>query len=150
MREIEVAAYLRSDDDLAALVPGGIYAASVLGVEGITDPVTTPDVWADGFQTTIVVRQRSAVPGGLLVDFKTQESDSNQAIEVYAYALEVETVESVLDAVYGLMQGHKFTAAWAANWSLTVGVLDAVELPPGTKMARMDFTIKSIRKPVEV
>lgn len=148
MRETEVAAYLAADPDLAALVPGGVYAASALGVEGITDAITTPDVWTGGFQTTVVVHQRSAVPSGLLVDFKTQESDSNQVIEVYVYALEVADVETVLDAVYGLMQGHAFESAWPANWTETVGVLDAPELPPGTKMARMDFTMKSIRRPV--
>lgn len=148
MREQEVAAYLRADDDLAALVPGGTYAASSLPVAGITDPITTPDVWADGFQPSVIVRQRSAVPSGLLVDYKTQETDSNQVIEVWAYALAVDTVESILDAVYGLMQGHAFTLAWPATWTQTVGVLDAPELPPGTKMARMDYGIKSIRRPV--
>jgi hypothetical protein len=148
MREAEVVAYLREDEALAALVPGGIYAASDLGVSGITDAITTPDAWAGGFQPTIVVHQRSAVPSGLLVDFKTQASDSNQVVEIYVYALEVADVETVLDAVYGLVQGYKFDSAWRANWTGTVGVLDAPELPPGTRMARMDFTIKSIRRPV--
>lgn len=148
MREDEVAAYLGADDILSTLAPGGVYAAGTLGVSGITDPITTPDVWVGGFQATVVVRQRSAVPSGLLVDFKTQETDSNQVVEIYVYALEVATVEAVLEVVYGRVQGYKFSNAWRANWTQTVGVLDAPELPPGTRMARMDFMIKSIRRPV--
>lgn len=147
-RESEVKAYLQADPDLDALAPGGIYASADLAVSGITDALTTPEVWAGGFQATVVVRQRAAVPTGLFVSFKDQASDSNQVVEIYVYALEVAAVEAVLNAVYGLMQGHAFALAWPANWTATVGVMGAPELPPGTRMARMDFSIRSIRRPV--
>lgn len=149
MREIEVAAYLRSDDDLVALAPGGIYAASVLGVEGITDPINTPSVWAGGFQATIQVRQGADIPSGLLVDFKTKATHNNQRVSIYAYALEAETVDTILKVVYGLMMGHKFDGAWGA---IPIGGLsdirDAPELPPGTKVGSKDYQIGSVQYPV--
>lgn len=147
-RESEVVAYLRADTDLAALVPGGVYADADLAVSGITDPTDTPDVWADGFQTTVVVRQRAAVPTGEMNDLKTQETVISQVVEVWVYALEADAIEGVMDAIYGLIQGHRFTGAWRANWAATVGILPAPELPPGTKCGHIDFAIRSIRQPV--
>jgi hypothetical protein len=149
-RETEVAAYLRSDEDLALLAPGGIYADGMLATEGIGDVLTTPDVWAGGvFQTSVIVRQRQRVPTGLFTNFKSQIADSRQVIEVWAYALEADALEAVLDQIYALMQGHPFSAAWPSLW---IGggapIMQCPELPPGIYQSSAWYELRSLRRAV--
>jgi hypothetical protein len=147
-RESEAVTHLRADEDPAALVTGGIYAFSVLGVEGITDPLVMPDVWSGGFQPTIIVRLRTPVPAFGLIDLKDQAASNSQVLEIWAYALTAAEIYPILDAVYGSLQGYRFENAWRAEWVGGIDVMDAPELPPGTKLARIDFRIVAIRRPV--
>lgn len=147
-REQEVVELLRQDEAVSALVTGGIYAAGDLGVGGITDPITTPDVWPGGvFVPTIIVRQGNPVPGGRLVDLKRQEADYDQRIMVWMYALTLEALEDMRDAVFSLMQGKELQRTWKGEWIETIYV-DPPELPPGTKAVHDDFRITAIRRPV--
>lgn len=146
-REQEVALYLAADTDLAALAPGGIYSASSLGVEGITDPVAAPDVWQGGFQTSIEVRQGAAVPAFGLVDLKNQVASESQAIRLWIYSREMSEIEEVRVALYGLMQGKKFAAAFKAERSGGIDTRAAVEFPAGTYVGREDYQVVSIRQP---
>ena len=148
MREQEVVTYLADDTDLATLVPGGIYAAAVLSVEGLTDAAAMPDVWAGGtFQTSIIVRERASVPAFGLVDLKDQAASQSQAIEIWMYSREISEIEDVRQAVYGLMQGYKLVNSWRAEWSGGLSTMDAPELPPSTKVGRDDYRVVSIRQP---
>lgn len=148
-RETEVAAYLAADPDLFALAAGGIYPASILDVSGITEPKSAKDVWAnDVFNPTIVVRQGIRVSTGQLVDLKTQETDTNQRVAVWLYALDLETLEAMHNAVYGLMQGHKFSGAWGAEYIETIDTTPVPELPPGTWGEHIDFRIRAILRPI--
>lgn len=147
-RETEVVDYLRTDPDLAALVTGGIYAGGDLTVQGITDPITTPDVWPDGvFAPTIIVRQGNPVPGERLVDLKRQEADYDQRIMIWMYALTTEKLEDIRDAVFPLMQGKEFQRTWKGKWIETI-YADPPELPPGTRGVHDDFRITAIRRPI--
>lgn len=149
-REAEVATYLRTDGTLAALVPGGIYAMGDLGVEGITDAVTTPDVWTGGvFQPTLVVRQRAQVPTGDLQSIRSQRTSVSQAVEVWAYSDDDDEITDILNRVYRLMMGKRLIAAFSATWiGGGPGILPAPELPPGIKTHHEDYRIVFIRRPV--
>lgn len=148
-RETEVVALLRQDEAVSALATGGVYALTDLPVAGITDPITTPDVWPDGvFAPTIIVRQAARIPTGELVNFKTQETDTRQRVEVWCYALTIDTVDALAQAVYGALMGARLSAAWPAEPVGGIDILDAPDLPPGTKVQRVDFVIRSIQRPV--
>lgn len=148
-REIEVADYLRADDTLRGLVPGGIYPDAILPDTGLTNAKSLPKVWAGGqFRTTIVVRQRRAVPTGDLQDVDTQHTSMSQVVEVWAYGKTDDAIEAALNRVYTLMMGKRFGKAFSATWAGDVDVVLAPELPPGILFGRGDYRIVSIRFPV--
>lgn len=150
-REGEVVTYLRTDDDLDDLAPGGVYADADLGEESITDPITTPDVWTGGvFQTTIVVRERAPVPTGDLQSTRTQRTSMSQAIEVWVYGLTAAAVQAALNRVYTLMMGKRLAAAFSATWVGGSSLIQAPELPPGILTRHEDYRIVTIRRAVTV
>lgn len=150
-REAEVVTYLSADPTLTALVPGGIYAESDLPIAGLTDAEYMTDVWAGGtFKTAIVVRQRAPVPTGDLQSVVSQRTSTSQAVEVWAYAATADAIEAALNRVYTLMMGKRLAAAFSATWVGGLSISDAPELPPGIKVARIDFRIVSIRRAVAV
>lgn len=146
-RESEVVAYLRSDTDLGILLPGGVYGYIELGVIGITDPLTTPDVWTGRvFRACAVVRMRSPVPTGILADQRTQTTDNNQVGELRVYALDEAAIGAGQDRIYALMMAKRFTRAWGAEWVFTVPAEQAPELPAGIKVERWDYRIRSLKR----
>lgn len=145
-RESEVVDYLRADTDLGILLPGGVYGYVELGVIGITDPLTTPDVWAGSvFNACAIVRQRAPVPTGQLVDFRRQTTDINQVVEVYVYAATESEIEAAQDRIYALLMGHRLTRAWPAESVFAVGPEQAPELPAGIRQVRADYRIRSLK-----
>ncbi len=145
-RETEVAAYLRADATLTALLPGGIYSESDMGEAGITSAESTPAVWTGGvFQPCAVVRERMPVPQYQVVDETAQLTDQAQSVEVYVYSRVPATLETAHGRIYTLVQGHRFTAAWGARWQGGVSNRRAPELPD-VWMARRDYRLISIRK----
>lgn len=146
-RESEAVTYLRADTALDALLPGGVYIYAELGVIGITDALTTPDVWTGGvFHPCAIVRQRSPVPTGALQSIITKRTSMSQVIEVWVYAKTSDEIETALARIYALMMGKRLPAAFSATW---VGGLPSVtqapELPPEIKVGRNDYRIVSIR-----
>lgn len=147
-RESEVVDYLRDDTDLGALLPGGVYGYVELGVIGITDALSTPDVWEGGvFNACAVVRMRAPVPTGQLTVFKTQTTDTNQVGEVRVYALDEADIEAGQDRIYALTMGHAFTAAWRSEWVFSVPAEQAPELPAGVRVSRADYRIRALKQP---
>ena len=149
-REAEVVALLRADEPLALLAPGGVYADSDLGVEGISDAVTMPDVWTGGsFQPTLIVRQGQRVPTGLFNDYKTQTTDTNQRISLWAYATTRAEIEAILEAGYRLLMGHSFARAWPTQ-HIGGGApyMQAPELAAGINQMSEEYLIRSLRRPV--
>lgn len=151
-REVEVVTYLRTDNTLQSLAPGGIYADGDLAVAGLTEAVGMTDVWAGGvFNTTIVVRERAPVPTGDLQSVRSQRTSTSQAIEVWVYALTSAAIEAARNRVYALMMGKRLTAAFSATWIPGgPGIMDAPELPPGTLVEHADYRIIFIRRPITV
>lgn len=150
-REVEVADYLRSDSTLQALCAGGIYPDAMLPESGLTNAKLMTKVWAGGvFNTTVVVRQRAAVPTGDLQGIRSQRTSYSQAIEVWVYARDPTAIQTVLDHVYRLMMGHRLSAAFSATWAGSLPVMQAPELPSGTLVGRNDYRVVSIRVPAAV
>ena len=148
-REMEVRDYLRGDEPLDELAPGGIYADSELSVEGISEAAGMPDVWLNNvFQTTIVVRERAAVPTGDLQSTRTQRTSMSQVIEVWVYGLTSEAVQAALDRVYALLMGKRLAKAFSATWVGGSPLIPAPELPSGTFTRHEDYRIVTIRRPV--
>lgn len=150
-REMEVRDYLRTDNTLDALAPGGIYADADLSVEGITQEAGMPDVWAeDVFNTTIVVRQRAPVPTGDLQSIRSQRTSMSQAVEVWVYSKSADAIETALDHVYRLMMGKRLTRAFSATLVGGAPLVPAPELPSGIYTRHEDYRIVFIRMPVEL
>lgn len=149
-REAEVVTYLRADSGSETIAPGGIYAYSDLGEEGITDSATTPDVYAGGeLQTTIVVRERSPVPTGDLQSIASQRTSMSQVIEVWAYSSDTTAIEAALNWVYGLMMGKRLARTFSATWAGGMPIQRAPELS-GIFTRHEDYRVVSIRTPAAV
>lgn len=149
-RETEVAAYLRLDDDLLAVAPGGVYASGDLTVAGISDAVLTPDVWAGGvFNTALIVKQGKPVPTGLLTDYKTQTTHTMQRLGFWAYATTPAALEDVLNVVYALVMGRQFSGAWQAQ-PVAGGapMMPCPELPSGIYQMSEEYLIGAMRRPI--
>ena len=150
-RESEVVTYLRTDDALDDLAPGGVYPDADLSEIGLTDAVAMPDVWAGGvFQTTVVVRERAPVPTGDLQDVTLQHTSMSQAIEIWGYGLTAEAIEAALNRVYALLMGHKLTVGWRATWAGGAPLMQAPELPSGIFVRMESYRVVAVRKPVAV
>lgn len=151
-RESEVVDYLRDDTDLGALLPGGVYGYVELGVIGITDALSTPDVWEGGvFNACAVVRMRAPVPTGQLQSTQTQRTSMSQVSEIRVYALDEAEIEAGQNRIYALLMGKRLTAAFSATWSGNgPGITQAPELPAGVRVGREDYRVVSIRRPVTV
>lgn len=151
-REAEIVAYLRDDPDLGILLPGGVYGYAELSVEGLTDPLTTPDVWTGGvFQACAIVRMRSPVPTGDLQSTQTQRTSMSQVGEVWVYALDEADIEAGQNRIYALMMGKRLAGAFSATWvGSGPGIMQAPELPAGVRVGREDYRVVSIRRPVTV
>jgi hypothetical protein len=144
-REREVVTHLRGDATLVILAPGGIYADADLTEAGITDPTLTPDVWSNGaLRNTIVVRQRADVPDYRVYDEAERVVSSTQVVEVHAFALNPDDTVSILKRVFALMQGYRYTNAYAATNIGETPPADALELS-GAKTARAEYQIVSLR-----
>lgn len=146
--ESEVATRLRDDATLTGLVPGGIYAAGVLGEAGITDPKTTPNAYLGGrLRPTLIVRGRAPVPTLGLVNLRDGLASASQVVEVYAYArLDTATLTQAMDRVYTLLHGYALSGAWPAVWAGSLGPIPAPELGDAD-MVRSEFQIVAIRRP---
>ena len=149
-REVEVVTYLRQDEPLGELAPGGIYADSDLPTAGLTDQ-ENGDVWAGGvFQDTLVVRERAPVPTGDLQSIASQHTSMSQAIEVWGYSTDPAALQAMMDRVYTLMMGKRLAKAFSATWVGGMPRTQAPELPSGTFTRHEDYRVVSIRTPVEV
>jgi hypothetical protein len=145
-REAEIVTYLRLDATLSALATGGIYSHGDLPESGITDAVGAPTVWTGGtFHPCAVVHERFAMPQQQVTDEPTQTVDVAQVIEVYAYGASQDTAHAILDRIYALVQFHRFTAAFQAQFWGGIPAMRAPELPSIWQI-RNDYRIKSLRK----
>lgn len=150
-REVEVVIYLRQDEPLGELAPGGIYADSDLSVEGISEAAGMSDVWVGNvFQDTLVVRERAPVPTGDLQSTRSQRTSMSQAVEVWAYSSDPARIQAMLDRVYALMMGKRLAKAFSATWAGGGPLVPAPELPAGIKTRHEAYRIVSIRMPVEL
>lgn len=150
-RESEVTAYLRSYAPLMALLPGGLYSAETLGTEGLTDPTTTPGAYSGGrLLTCLLVSARAPAPGLRLTDLKRQIADANQAVQCWVYSRDPAAIQPILALIYTRLQGHPFSGAWPASWSFSMGPMPMPDasLGPGVHVAREDYTIVNVRRPV--
>ena len=145
-REAEIVTYLRLDATLTALATGGVYAFGALPESGITDAAGTPTVWTGGtFHPCAVVHERLAIPQRQVTDEPTQTVDVAQVIEVYTYAATQDIAHSLLNRIYALVQFHRFTAAFQAQFWGGIPAMRAPELP-NIWQIRNDYYIKSLRK----
>lgn len=148
-RESEVVTRLRADDDLADLVPGGIYGDDTLEPQGVTDAVTTPDVWAGGtFQASVIVRQRAKVPQYRVFDEAEQTVDVAQTVEVYIYALTAAEIEAASDRIFALLTDpdNPLDDAYPGTWQAGLPLMDVPNLP-NVRMQRDDYLFTSLRVP---
>lgn len=150
-REAQAVTRLKTDAALVTLLPGGIYRSASLGTEGITNATATPTVYAAGLlRPTAIVKQRALIPTDRIRDLKERIADANQVLEVWLYErITSVAIEAALERIYSDLEGYALPGAWPCAWSFTLPVMpEPGSLQPQIMVARIDFTIVSIRKPV--
>lgn len=150
-RESEAVTYLRADAALAAILTGGVYASGDLGIEGLGES-STPDAFASGvLRPTAIVRTRALVPAGGIVDLSERVASASQMLEVWLYA-HVDSQNAMglaAERIYALVQGHAFDVAYPSEWANELATMpEPGNLAPSGMVSRIDFLIRSIRKPI--
>lgn len=144
--ESSIATRLRADATLMATLTGGVYADGTLGIEGITNPTTTPGAYTSGaLKPCAIVRERAAVPGRRVVDLAAGVADAVQVVEVHLYERGGATaIRTAMSRIFALLHGWKPTGAWPLEWDGGAAVMDASEFV-GVRTARADYRIVSLR-----
>jgi hypothetical protein len=86
------------------------------------------------------------IPDYRVQDELSQLTSQAQAVEIYVYSRVAADLETAHDRIYALVQNHRFTAAWGAQWFGGVSNLRAPELPD-VWVARRDFRIVNLKQP---
>jgi len=146
-RESDVATRL-NDATLLATLTGGIFQYSAVGLEGITRETAAAAFDGSGWlKPCALVKQRGAVPDGILQDEIVQKISTRQVVEVWYYAdsgAGYAALDTAMARVFTLLYGYTFTGAFPAQ---LVNVLDRQRdagALAGACMARQDWLIVSI------
>lgn len=85
-RETDFETVMEADATLMAILTGGVYPFGSLGLEGITRESVPTAFDANGYlKPCCIVKQRAAVPDGVLDDMITKEATTGQAVELWFY-----------------------------------------------------------------
>lgn len=150
-RESEVAAMLRADATLSALLPGGIYEAGQLPEAGLTDPQATPQAYQAGrLRPCAAVHSRVPVSIFQAISARDGAMGVSQVVEVYIYAREdAQLLWSANEHVYRILAGKRLTHTWALTYVGGEGVRPAPELVDA-RLIRSEFQLVTIRRSVPV
>jgi hypothetical protein len=123
-RESEVAAYLRLDATLMAILTGGIYEYMEIMPEGIRRGADSPTVSAfdaNGYlKPCALVKEASLVPYGNLYDEVEKITSTSQRVEIFFYQDRgYSAIQTAKERTYQLLTACPFThvpTALAACW----------------------------------
>lgn len=149
--EAAVAALLRADTELMAILSGGIYEQGEMTPEGITRE-TCPDAFDDvsGFLLPIaLVKQRGLIPDGNVADFEAGAHSVAQTVEIWLYqAIDFEQLDLAVPVVLSALQGVQLEDSFELQ---LVNMLDR-QRDTGALMdaslIRMDFYVASVLQPL--
>lgn len=144
-RESLFAARLEANAPLMALLPGGVYQAGELGLEGITRDVAPAAFDANGYlETAALVRERSEVPDGIIRDFNVPLASTIQIVETWFYGSGTqEELEPIRPLAFALLQGWQIDDGFEVFLVNVLRSRDTGALN-GSPLLRMDWQVNSI------
>lgn len=149
-RESQFAERMRADDDLMALLTGGVYEAGQLGVAGISRDVTAtkPAFDAKGRLLPVaVVRQRDPVPDGAIHEPDSQIYSAAQVVEIYLYQdTGYDKIDEALRRIYGLFQHRTLPGTVAVEFANQLNRLRDSGALNSNPMARIDFQVRYLMR----
>jgi hypothetical protein len=151
-REAEVAALLLDDEDMVALLPGGIYTDEQLGVEGIRRGAGNPSAAAfneDGdLLTCAMVRQDSLNPVPGVRSSKDKISGTTQMVFIYFYERRGHSeIELAKQRSYEILEGVRLSDSYELIWEWdTPSYYDMGPVANSTAL-RQDWRVTGIRRP---
>jgi len=97
-----------------------------------------------------VVKARGEVDDPRLFDEQEQIVGETLVIECWLYErVTSAAIEAAKSRIYTLLQGHRLPAAYSAERVFTLATNPSPEMV-GIKVARVDYQIRSVRKPIAV
>lgn len=151
-REAEVAALLLADEDMMALLPGGVYTDEQLGVEGIRrgegNP-SAPAFDADGqLLTCAMVRQDSLNPVPGVRSIKDKLTGTTQMVFIYFYERRGHAeIELAKQRSYEILEGVRLSDSYELIWEWdTPSYYDMGPVANSTAL-RQDWRVTGMRRP---
>lgn len=144
-RETDIEAVLEADVTLMAILTGGVYTAGALGLGGINRQDTAV-AFSNGYlQPCALVKQRSFVPDGVVVDHTTGHASAARVIEIYVYEDAGYTnIDGALARIFTLLHGHQFTNSFPLQWINTIDRARDNAALDGASMSRQDWLINEV------
>jgi hypothetical protein len=149
-RESEVAAYLRLDATLMAILTGGIYEYMEIMPEGIRRGADSPTLSAfdaNGYlKPCALVKEASLVPYGNLYDEVEKITSTSQRVEIFFYQDRgYSAIQTAKERTYQLLTAYRFARAYPAR-----NVLDSqpmADMGPlaGNSTIKQDWQIIGLR-----
>lgn len=143
-----VATRLRADTVLATILTGGIYTSGELGTEGLTNPKTTPGVYAAGLlKPCCIVKAGGEVDDPRIVDEEEQIVGESLTVQCWLYERVTRVaIEAAKARIYALLQDKPFTGTWGPKRGFTLATTPAPEFS-GVNVSRVDYVIPSVKRP---
>lgn len=151
-REQQVAEILRGDASLLALLPGGIYTAQEVGVEGMRrEPgsVTAAAFDSTGkLKTCAVVRQRGDVPYSDVRSLKDKFVAVGTVVEIYFYEWRgYEEIQPAKARTYELLEGVRLEDSYPIWWMMETPYFYDVGPVANSTTLRQDWQVVTLKGP---
>lgn len=144
--ENAVAARLRADTTLMAILTGKIWEWSLLGTEGTTSPKTTPDLYDAGLlKPYCVVKAGGEVDDPRIVDEGEQVIAETVKVECWLYErVSSAAITAAKDRIFILLQGKAFPGTLGPKRVFTLTTMPDPQRT-GVMLSHVDYQISLIR-----
>jgi hypothetical protein len=145
--EADIAALIAANSGITAMLTGGIYQSSLVGVEGITRETTPAAFDSDGYLLPCcLVRQRDLIPTSEVLDYIAQIKSSNQVVEVWLYqdAPLYDVIDAAISLVYALLQGKLLPYSYELDLAHMVSRGRDGGALANASLVRLDFAVYRI------
>lgn len=150
--EEEVAALMRADPPLMAILTGGVYTDGQLGVEGLRREEGMDSFAAfndDGVLLPCsVIHQRGKIPTGDIYDHEAINVSMRQAVEIYFYQFRGhDKIDSAALRTFFVLFGKRLTKTYPIECQGESGYFYDVGPVENATTQRQEWLVTFIRKP---
>lgn len=145
--EREIADIMQADVTLMATLTGGVYTSAGVGRDGITRDTAPAAFDASGYlKPCALVRQRGAVPDGVLVEADGPAASAAQRVEIYLYEDNgYGNIDTALDRLLVLLLGRQLNSGSSPlEWVNTLDRERDEGALNSASMARQDWLVVAV------